>query len=97
MTKPLTPQAGLSTCSISDHNTLGPIVDDDCYNGLDFTLLFEEAFMSIVPACMGMVWIVACIWYLRNQPVIVARGWLYGTKMVRCTSSNQTFSTDLTI
>jgi hypothetical protein len=63
-------------------------VDDECYSGLDFTLLFEEGFMLIPPAIIGILWIVGRVWYLRTQKVIVTRGLLYWTKMVRYMSLN---------
>lgn len=85
-----------STCSISNHNRFGPIADDDCYNGLDFTLFFEEAFMCIAPASIGIIWIIACIWHLRKQAVMVARGWLYWAKLVGYEFSRETLSSVLT-
>lgn len=78
----LAPRDRGSTCSISAHNRFGPIVDEECYNGLDFTLLFEEGFMRIAPALIGIVWMTSRIWSLRTQKVTVTRRWLYWTKMV---------------
>jgi hypothetical protein len=36
-------------CSIAVEDTFGPIVDGSCLGGFDFTLLFEEAILTILP------------------------------------------------
>lgn len=37
------------TCSVDVEDVIGPIVDSSCLNGFDFTLLFEECFLTIIP------------------------------------------------
>lgn len=36
-------------CSIAIEDTFGPIVARSCLGGFDFTLLFEEAILTILP------------------------------------------------
>lgn len=37
-------------CSSEVENTWGPAVDAPCADGFDFTLLFEEAILQLLPA-----------------------------------------------
>lgn len=39
----------LIPCAIGVEDTFGPVVHGTCLGGFDFTLLFEEALLSIVP------------------------------------------------
>lgn len=36
-------------CSIADEDVFGPTVDASCHNGFDFTLLFEELVLTLLP------------------------------------------------
>ena len=40
---------GDSTCSFASENTFGPTVANNCYGGFDFTLLFEESILNLLP------------------------------------------------
>lgn len=37
------------SCSIADEDTFGPIVSGSCLDGFDFTLLFEESILTLLP------------------------------------------------
>lgn len=71
-----------SACSIDVEDKFGPAVQG-CYDGLDFTLLFEEAFLSIAP--LGLFIILGVIQgaYLWKQNVKVRSGALHILKLVR--------------
>lgn len=36
-------------CSIDVENRFGPMVDESCLNGFDFTLFFEETVLTMLP------------------------------------------------
>lgn len=38
-----------SACSIEVHDRFGPTVVSSCLNGFDFTLLFEESVLTLLP------------------------------------------------
>lgn len=38
-----------NACGSAVQDVFGPIVADSCQNGFDFTLLFEEAVLTVVP------------------------------------------------
>lgn len=38
-----------SSCSIDIHDVFGPTVAYACLNGFDFTLLFEESILTLLP------------------------------------------------
>jgi hypothetical protein len=37
-------------CSLQADNNFGPVVNSACRDGFDFTLLFEQAILGLVPA-----------------------------------------------
>ncbi|KAK5988781.1 ABC transporter gloK [Cladobotryum mycophilum] len=39
----------VTSCSIDVQDTFGPVVDSHCLDGFDFTLLFEETILTILP------------------------------------------------
>lgn len=39
----------LQACSIAVEDVFGPTVDSSCHHGFDFTLLFEESILTILP------------------------------------------------
>ncbi|KAB8236980.1 ABC transporter [Aspergillus alliaceus] len=75
----ITPRS--ASCSILVENQFGPSVER-CYNGFDFTLLFEEGFMSIAPSSIFFLAAIARILYLQNQEPKVIKEWLYWTKVL---------------
>lgn len=40
-------------CSINVENVFGPIVVNSCLKGFDFTLLFEESILTILPLAIA--------------------------------------------
>lgn len=69
------------TCYAAD-NSLGPAVPLDCRAGFDFTLLFEQTILSILPC--GLFLLVA--WFQlvktwKSASVVPARGTLYLAKL----------------
>lgn len=69
-------------CSIEQENVFGPIVASSCLNGFDFTLLFEETILTLLP--LGITLLAACIriWGLQGASEKVSRSWLYTAKGV---------------
>lgn len=44
-----------SACSIEADNAFGPAVNASCRDGFDFTLLFEQSILGILPAVVFLV------------------------------------------
>ncbi|KIE00725.1 ABC transporter, partial [Metarhizium majus ARSEF 297] len=44
-----------SSCSIDVHNVFGPTVAYACLNGFDFTLLFEESILTLLPLLLTVL------------------------------------------
>ncbi|PYH46501.1 ABC transporter [Aspergillus saccharolyticus JOP 1030-1] len=70
------------SCTIEVENHFGPIVGTACYGGLDFTLYFEEAFLSIFPAATVILAAVLRCLVVRSLSVKVRGGWLYPVKLL---------------
>jgi hypothetical protein len=70
-------------CSAAVEDTFGPTVAPSCLHGFDFTLLFEECILTLVP--VGLVCLTASFraWKLRHASEKVNRSWLYAAKQVR--------------
>lgn len=74
---------GLSRpCAISDEDVFGPIVDSSCRHGFDFTLLFEETVLTLLPLLIAWPIVLIRLWILRNVSEKVNRSWFYFTKEV---------------
>ena len=69
-------------CSVELENVFGPIVASSCLHGFDFTLLFEETILILLP--LGLVLIIASIriWKLHGVTEKVNRSWSYAAKEV---------------
>ncbi|KAJ5361079.1 hypothetical protein N7541_001923 [Penicillium brevicompactum] len=69
-----------SKCSIELENTFGPIVASSCLHGFDFTLLFEETILTLVP--LGLTFLAASLrcWKLQDALEKVNRSWSYAAK-----------------
>ncbi|CAG7924068.1 unnamed protein product [Penicillium olsonii] len=67
-------------CSVEIENVFGPIVASSCLHGFDFTLLFEETVLTLLP--LGLVLILASIriWKLHGVSEKVNRSWSYAAK-----------------
>ncbi|CAG8000629.1 unnamed protein product [Penicillium salamii] len=69
-----------SQCSVELENVFGPIVASPCLHGFDFTLLFEETILTLLP--LGLVSLAAAvrIWKLHNALEKINRSWSYAAK-----------------
>lgn len=48
---------GDTACSFASEDTFGPTVANNCYGGFDFTLLFEESILNLLPlGISGLFW-----------------------------------------
>ncbi|KAG5930350.1 hypothetical protein E4U42_001865 [Claviceps africana] len=54
------------SCSIDVHDVFGPTVTRSCLHGFDFTLLFEESVLTLMPLLLTVLQIVLLI--IRAQP-----------------------------
>ena len=63
-------------CTPANDNRLGPIVEDPCRDGFDFTLLFEQTILGILPAILFLLlasWRTA---FLVRRDVKTSSSWL---------------------
>ncbi|KAH8599078.1 ABC transporter-like protein [Bisporella sp. PMI_857] len=67
----------MSVCDPQADNVFGPRVAVSCRGGLDFTLLFEQAILSIVPSGIAIVASAAYLYHFWRQSVktIPNAGW----------------------
>lgn len=75
------------SCPIHEQAVFGPVVvaSPTCYNGFDFTLLFEEIFLSLVPNVIFTILLIFRVSFLlRRKPCTVANNRLghYWIKLV---------------
>ncbi|KAK3322938.1 P-loop containing nucleoside triphosphate hydrolase protein [Apodospora peruviana] len=68
-------QPASSSCANRD-NTFGPHAGRDCRGGFDFTLLFEDSILVILPICLVLPLVPARIWFLlkRAKKVVSQHG-----------------------
>ncbi|KAK4168264.1 P-loop containing nucleoside triphosphate hydrolase protein, partial [Cladorrhinum sp. PSN259] len=66
-------------CQITDR-TLGPWAGDSCRGGLDFTIFFEEAVLSILPTALLIVFTPVKIAWLYGRPKQTSNGLLLPLK-----------------
>jgi hypothetical protein len=69
-------------CSVADEDVFGPFVNASCHHGFDFTLLFEETILTLLPLSLLLLSGVLRVWSLRCSPDKVNRSWLYAAKEV---------------
>jgi ATP-binding cassette subfamily C (CFTR/MRP) protein 1 len=55
--------AGRCMYNTSNDNTLGPIIRD-CHHSFDFTLVFEQSFLSIGPSALILLFIPLRTWWI---------------------------------
>lgn len=70
-----------TACSFADDNSFGPSIAKQC-RAFDFTLLFEQAFLSLVPS---ILLVLGCIFRLNEilrQDVKTLRSRLHSSKLV---------------
>jgi ATP-binding cassette subfamily C (CFTR/MRP) protein 1 len=63
--------------------TFGPYAGPYCRGGFDFTLLFEEIILSILPVAIVLGWAPFRIAYLWKRQIKVSRSKLLYAKLVR--------------
>lgn len=74
--------AASSTMScVNVDNTFGPHAGD-CRGGFDFTLLFEQTILSIVPLALLFIVAPLRIWYLSKKKTKVVHSKLLPSKLV---------------
>jgi hypothetical protein len=64
-------------------NDFGPAVGSGCGDGFDFTLLFEQTILSILPAAAFLIASPLRINYLRKQSIRTRRNSIRVAKLVR--------------
>ncbi|KAG8405569.1 hypothetical protein J3458_022215 [Metarhizium acridum] len=70
------------SCSIAVENNFGPVVEG-CLDNFDFTLLFEEAILSITPMGVTILLLLHRLLHLHKQPQkVYAGGLLQKAKLV---------------
>jgi hypothetical protein len=74
-------------CTIETQKKFGP-TNEDCYGGFDFTLFFEETFLSMVPFVLIFPFLLVRL-YRLNKATIVVNGWKWHFAKQVC---NQWFS-----
>ena len=62
-----------SSCSPSGDNKFGPAVAE-CLRSFDFTLLFEESILSILPCTLLLLLFLVRLFYLSRRRVRVVTG-----------------------
>ncbi|KAF4592615.1 ABC transporter [Ophiocordyceps camponoti-floridani] len=72
----------LPPCSMSVEDHFGPSVDQSCLGGFDFTLLFEESILTLVPLAVALFWATTRTLSLRNEPIKAKASWLLAAKML---------------
>ncbi|KAF3491610.1 Cyclic peptide transporter [Arthroderma uncinatum] len=69
-------------CTVRDENVFGPFIQPSCFNGFDFTLLFEENILTIVPSAIACLLLLFRVRKLQHVPVKVRPSWLSVVKLV---------------
>jgi ATP-binding cassette subfamily C (CFTR/MRP) protein 1 len=65
-----------------EDQSFGPITSVQCRHGLDFTLLFEESFLTILPAALMIIASAIRVFFLRNKRRVVLSHSFYDIKFV---------------
>ncbi|KAJ5629255.1 P-loop containing nucleoside triphosphate hydrolase protein [Penicillium herquei] len=68
------------SCLVADEDAFGPIVNASCHHGFDFTLLFEETILTLLPLSILFI-----VWPFRVRKLYsssekVKPSWLYAAK-----------------
>ncbi|KAJ3499459.1 hypothetical protein NLG97_g302 [Lecanicillium saksenae] len=67
------------SCPAAADNAFGPVVTAQCRSGFDFTLLFEESILTILPLGISICWVIGRLVQLRSEPAkVVNSGMLLG-------------------
>lgn len=68
-------------CAFADDNAFGPAIAKQC-RAFDFTLLFEQAFLSLVPSILLVLGSVIRSFGIFNHDAKTQRGGLHTSKLV---------------
>jgi ATP-binding cassette, subfamily C (CFTR/MRP), member 1 len=69
-------------CSIEAESVFGPQVAPECREGFDFTLLFEELILTLIPLVLVSLLLLLRLWQLLHQNLKVKVGNVYYLKLV---------------
>lgn len=69
-------------CLLSSEDIFKPIVEG-CGLNFDFTLLFEETILCILPACLAAILAILRIVQLRSKGALFKGGFILPLKLVR--------------
>lgn len=75
-----------ATCAADSDRVFGPRVDTNC-RGFDFTLLFEDAVLTAIPAALFVLFLLLRLHSIRRDPVKMMSYKLVAYKLVRETLS----------
>lgn len=75
--------ASASACIRAD-NTFGPTTKELCRGGFDFTLLFEQSFLSLVPSILLILALPFRLVRLLHTDIKTVPSYLYKCKLVSC-------------
>ena len=67
-------------CSTADEAVFGPEVSSNCLQGFDFTLLFEETILTILPLCICLLLTPLRVRHLLASSIKTKRSWTYLSK-----------------
>lgn len=68
-------------CSIDSDRVFGPAVQG-CRSDFDFTLLFQDTILSILPSSVLLILASTKLIALIHRPAVARLGWLYHSKLV---------------
>lgn len=68
--------------SCPSDGSFGPAVSG-CRGDFDFTILFENVVLSIIPSVITIALSLAKLWSLRNAAVVASGLWRRNTQLVR--------------
>ena len=79
-------EASVPDCSFAFDNTLGPVVLKQC-RAFDFTLLFEQTLLSLVPSLILILLAAVRLFHVFRRSVKTLPSLLHGSKMVMMVAS----------
>ncbi|KAJ6784449.1 hypothetical protein PWT90_09718 [Aphanocladium album] len=69
------------SCPAAADNAFGPAVSALCRSGFDFTLLFEESILTILPFGLSVCWMLGRLVQLYSEPAKVVASWTLLSKL----------------
>lgn len=73
-------------CSLEADNVFGPVVSRACRDGFDFTLLFEQSILGLLPALAFLLASPLRVRHLAKRDVRTQRNTMRTAKLVRKSS-----------